>query len=95
MLYSRVGDAPERLLATTIDLRPDWRAWEATEPRELLRPEQPYEGIDYPVEPSRPGAAIGVRQLRDPCIFVDGDARYCYYSAAGEECIAMARLYGG
>ena len=92
VLYTRVGDAPERILATTIDLRSDWQEWEATEPRELLRPELPYEGTAYPVEPSRPGSATGVRQLRDPCLFAEDDKLYLYYSIAGEEGLAGARL---
>ncbi len=94
IVYSRVGDAPERLLATTVDLRGDWHDWRPAEPVDLLAPEMPWEGVSHPVEPSRPGAATGVRQLRDPCIFADNGKLYLYYSIAGEEGIAVARLRG-
>lgn len=93
VIYSRVGDEPERLLATIIDLRPDWTEWAPAEPAELLTPEMPWEGVDHPLEPSQFGPATGVRQLRDPCIFADGDTLYLYYSFAGEEGIAGARLH--
>ncbi len=92
VIYSRAGDAPERLLVTTIDLYPDWRDWQPAEPQELLAPEMPWEGVENPVEPSNFGPAVGVRQLRDPCIFADHDKLYLYYSIAGEEGIAGACL---
>lgn len=93
VIYSRVGDAPERLLATTIDLRPDWTEWAPAAPVELLAPEKSWEGIENPLEPSNFGAAAGVRQLRDPDIFSDDDKLYLYYSIAGEEGIAGACLH--
>lgn len=93
IIYSRVGDAPERLLATTVDMRGDWRDWQPAEPTELLAPEMPWEGAEHPVDPSRFGSATGVRQLRDPYIFADNDQLYLYYSIAGEEGIAGAQLH--
>ncbi|MFB6219028.1 MAG: hypothetical protein ABEH77_07630, partial [Halobacteriaceae archaeon] len=33
VFYSRIGDAPERILHATVDLSEPWREWAATEPR--------------------------------------------------------------
>jgi hypothetical protein len=41
---------------------------------ELLRPETAWEGAELPLTPSWRGAInTPVNQLRDPCIFEDGD----------------------
>ena len=58
--YTQVGDAPERILLAKVDMRLDWQEWAAGEPVEVLRPELDYEGVEYPVIPSRHGAAVGV-----------------------------------
>lgn len=93
VFYSRIGDAPERILRATVDLAPEWTDWEATEPETVLEPEREWEGADRPVEPSRADAADErVHQLRDPGIYEeDGDA-YLLYSVAGERGLAIARL---
>jgi hypothetical protein len=92
VFYSRKGDAPERILASTVDLSRDWTEWEPSEPVEVLRPETDYEGIAYPNEPSEYGSAVEVRQLRDPCVFEEDGRTYLFYSVAGEMGIAMAEL---
>ncbi|HVR35513.1 MAG TPA: hypothetical protein VMS21_06635, partial [Methylomirabilota bacterium] len=92
--YSSIGDAPERILCSQIQLHEDWREWRAVDPVEVLRPEEPWEGADLPLKPSTAGAARGrVNELRDPAIFVDDDGRTCLlYSVAGESGIAIAEL---
>lgn len=94
LFFSRAGDRPERILWSRIDLRDDWLRWEAnmSTPRTLLAPEMDYEGIAYPLEASRSGKAVNVRQLRDPAIFVDEAAAWLLYSVAGETGIGGARL---
>ena len=92
VFYSRRGDAPERILASTVRLTDDWCDWTASEPIEVLAPEKDYEGIQYPVKPSRKGRGLRVRQLRDPCIFEERGKTYLFYSIAGEMGIAMAEL---
>ena len=92
IFYSRIGDAPERLLVATVDMRPDWRKWKPSKPMEVLRPEAGYEGIGYPIRPSQSGSAIKVNQLRDPCIYEEDGKVYLFYSIAGEMGIAMAEL---
>ncbi len=92
VFYSRVGDEPERILLATVRLTDNWRDWQESDPIEVLQPEAPYEGIEFPLKPSRFGSAIKVRELRDPCIFEEAGKTFLYYTIAGEMGIAMARL---
>ncbi len=94
LFYTMVGETPpERIMAGEIDLSRDWTEWSVERSRELLRPEFDWEGASEPLAPSARGI-IGppVNQLRDPCIFEDGDATYLLYAVAGERGIAIARL---
>jgi hypothetical protein len=93
LLYSRIGDAPERILHTTVDLAEPWREWHAPAPETVVEPGHGYEGADRPVEPSELGGIHEpVCQLRDPAILEDGEETYLFYAAAGEQSIAGARL---
>ena len=93
VFYSKVGDCPERILQSTIDLTPDWTQWKASEGSAVLEPEVEYEGADLPLEPSVSGLIMKrVRQLRDPGIFQEGDDTYLLYAVAGEQGIAIAKL---
>lgn len=94
VFWTRVGDAPERVLRSRVDLRGDWESWsEVGEPDELLRPERPWEGAEAPCIPSLRGAVnTPVNQLRDPCLFDDGGRCYLFYAVAGESGIAVAEL---
>lgn len=93
VFWSQVGDKPERILMSTIDLSPDWQEWRATEAVDVLRPERRWEGADAPLEPSIRSVAYGnVNQLRDPAIFSEGDQTYLLYSVAGESGIGIAEL---
>ncbi|MDI1320120.1 MAG: hypothetical protein PSW75_08000, partial [bacterium] len=94
--YSNIGDAPERILRSSLPLVPDWRNWKSGPPEEVLRPETEFEGAKLPVVASRSGA-ITAREnaLRDPAIFTDTDGRvYLLYSVAGESGLAIAELVG-
>ncbi len=91
--YSRIGDAPERILVSHIELIPEWNKWKASPPVTVLAPEMDYEGVRMPLEPSKIDLAPGkVRQLRDPAIFREGSQTYLLYSVAGESGIAIAKL---
>jgi hypothetical protein len=93
VFFTGIGDAPERILVSTIDLAGDWTAWRASPPAELLRPEAPYECPDLPAEPSAPGEIEGkARQLRDPAIFEDVGKIYLFYSFCGEQGLAAAEV---
>ena len=91
--YSNAGDCPERILYSSIDLRPDWHSWKATPPMEVLAPETAYEGMDLPPLASVRGwAPQRVRQLRDPGIFEEDGRTVLLYSVAGEAGIAAAEI---
>ncbi len=92
VFYSRVRDAPERIVVATVTLTDDWMNWKASEPIDVIRPEKDYEGMAYPNKPSNYGSATHVRQLRDPYIFQENGRTYLFYSIAGEMGIAMAEL---
>lgn len=93
VFWTRVGDAPESIMLSTIDLRPDWTKWQVSEERVVLRPERNWEGADAPVEPSVRSTAYGhVNQLRDPALYIEDDVVYMLYAVAGESGIALARV---
>jgi hypothetical protein len=93
VFFSRIGDAPERILLSTIQLDSGPpSSWDLSEPIEVLRPELSYEGADVPVAPSVKGPATLVNQLRDPFVFAEGDKRYLFYGIAGESGIAVAEI---
>jgi hypothetical protein len=93
LVYTIVGEAPERLLLSTVDLAKDWKEWVPSPPQVLLEPEHDYEGAKLPLTPSKNGAIMSpVRQLRDPAIFAEDGRRYLLYAVAGEQGIAIAEL---
>ena len=94
VFYSRVGDCPEHILVSTIDLRANWMNWQESPPRSVVHPQEAYEGADLPLEPSQRGAIHQqAHQLRDPAIFEEDGRVYLLYSVAGESGIAIAELY--
>lgn len=93
VFWTRVGDAPESILLSTIDLRGDWMDWEESEETLLLQPEFDWEGASAAIEPSVRSTAYGlVNQLRDPAIYSEDDELYLLYAVAGESGIALARV---
>ena len=93
VFFTGIGDAPERLMMSTIDPAADWKDWKASPPVELLRPEAAYECPTLPNAPSEAGDVKGpVRQLRDPGIFEENGRTYLFYSICGEQGLAAATL---
>lgn len=93
VFWTRVGDTPEHIKLSTIDLTRDWMSWQESEATEVLRPELDWEGASLALEPSVRGAIERrVNQLRDPEIFVDESGTYLLYSVAGESGIGIARI---
>ena len=93
VFWTRVGDVPERILLSTIDLRKDWRDWKDSEPREVRRPTRAFEGAEQPLQPSlRSSVDHLVNQLRDPYVYVEDNVGYLVYAVAGESGLAIARL---
>ncbi len=94
VFWTQVGEAPERVLSSRIDLSVDWREWKETEPLEVLRPERDWEGADAPRVPSVRSTAYGhVNQIRDPAIFEEDGRVYLLYAVAGESGIAIAEVF--
>ena len=93
LLYTIVGDAPERILHSTVDLTKDWKEWAPSPGEVVLEPERDYEGAKEPLTPSKNGAIhVPVRQLRDPAVFHEDGRRYLLYAVAGEQGIAIGEL---
>ena len=93
IFYSNVGDNPESILLSTINLKKNPDEWNATEPVEVLRPEKEWEGGNLPLQPSsRSAINIPVNQVRDPAVFEENGKFYLLYSVRGENGIAIADL---
>jgi hypothetical protein len=93
VFYSRIGDAPERIVLSKIALNGYWQTWTASAPTDIAAPAEQYEGVDLPIEPSAAGLYYGkVRQLRDPYLFEENKKWYLLYSAAGESSIVIGEL---
>ena len=93
VFWTQVGEAPERILLSRIDLTDDWHSWKESSPAEILRPERSWKGADAPLVASVRSTAYGrVNQLRDPAIFEENGRVYLLYAIAGESGIAIAEL---
>ena len=93
VFWTQVGDTPERILLSRIDLASDWRGWKEGLAEEILRPERSWEGADAPLVPSIRSTAYGIaNQLRDPAILEEDGRVYLFYAVAGESGIAIAEL---
>jgi hypothetical protein len=93
VFFSGIGDAPERILLSTIALTSDWRTWRASPPVEVLRPLAAYECTDIPITPSKAGEAEGPEHaLRDPGVIEDKGRLLLFYSYCGEQGIAAAEV---
>jgi hypothetical protein len=96
VFYSRIGDMPERIMASTILLNIDWKNWTASPPITILESETNDEGVNEPLAKSESGKSIGkLHELRDPCIFEENGKVYLLYSIAGENGISIAELHFG
>lgn len=93
VFWTRVGDAPESILLSTVELNGDWMQWQESDAVVALKPEYSWEGADAPIEPSVRSTAYGtVNQLRDPALFSENGIVYLLYAVAGESGIALARV---
>lgn len=93
VFFTAIGDAPERVLVSTIDLTSDWSAWRATPPVDVLQPETRYECADLAKAPSERGDVEGrVRQIRDPYVFEAQGKAFLFYSTCGEQGVAAAAI---
>lgn len=93
VFYSRIGDAPERIVVSRIVLNDDWNSWTANSPVTVVSPTEDYEGGQLPVTVSKPGLFYGkTRELRDPYLFEEEGRMYLVYAVAGENALAIGEL---
>jgi hypothetical protein len=93
VFFTAIGDAPEHVLVSTIDVRGDWRSWKASQPVDLIAPQAAYECADLPNKPSAAGEIDGrARQIRDPAVFEENGKVWLFYTICGEQGIAAAEL---
>jgi len=93
VFWTRVGDRPERILASTLNVAADWQDWLFGETQEIHRAERFWEGADLAPTASRYGAVMQrVNQLRDPAVFTEQERIYLLYAIAGERGIAIGEL---
>jgi len=104
VFYTSKFDTPESVFLTVIDTdngSTDPADWDTIGQRLILEPELDWEGADLPLQSSKEGPEINVRQLRDPYVFEDtlgtpdpsDDHLYLFYTGEGEEAIGMAELF--
>jgi hypothetical protein len=95
VFWTRVGDAPEHILRSTIELTGAWDTWQPSPPESVLTPVESWEGADLPAAASERGQVTSrVNQLRDPAIHTEGDRVWLLYAIAGESGIAIAEVHG-
>ena len=93
VFFTGIGDAPERVLVSTVDLSGDWTAWKASSPTDVIAPAAAYECVDLPNQPSDAGdIETPVRQIRDPFVFEDQGRAFLFYATCGEQGIAAAEV---
>ena len=93
VFWTEVGDTPEHIKLSSIDISGDWYQWEVSTTLEVLRPEHAWEGANAPLRPSVRSVAYGsVNQLRDPAVYVEGEFIYLLYAVAGESGIGIAQI---
>ena len=91
VFFSAIGDAPEKILLSTIALEGDWNNWKASPAVEVLAPHERYECPDLPVVPSKAGESEGPENaLRDPALFEENGKVTLFYSVCGEQGIGAA-----
>ena len=96
VFHSRIGDLPESILVSIIDIGQDWKKWKASSPQLITTVEHDYEGVDLPFRRSGGGTGHNpLHQLRDPYIFLEeyNNTGFLYYTVKGEKGIAMANIW--
>ena len=93
LLWTRVGDTPERILLSMLNTADDWQQWKLTRTCEIHRAQKSWEGANIVPRASQYGSCMQrVNQLRDPAIFEDAGKIYLLYTIAGEQGIAIGEL---
>ncbi len=95
IFFTNIGDKPERIIHTTLNLNRNWKEWKVKDKTTILEPKLSWEGADLGLEKSVMGAVQGrVRELRDPCVFEDIDGKvYLLFCGGGESGIGIAKIH--
>jgi len=87
VFFSAIGDAPEKILHTTVLMIGDGTQWRATAYQEVLTPQTKYGCPEMPAAPSQTGEIHGpAKQLRDPALFLEGGKIYPHISVLSRAC---------
>lgn len=105
VIWSRAGDCPESLLISPLLVNDatkessggganlDWKQWCLGSTDVLHKPERSWEGCTEPLQPSSYGGCMyPVNEIRDPCVYREGDQVYLLYSVRGEQGLALGRI---
>ncbi len=100
VLYSMIGDTPERILLGTIDttLGTDWNDWKLLPGPRILEPQYWFEHQNTIVTTSEEGKAKDRHRISDPRLLLDEDmgpdrlSGLLFYSVQGEREIATAKI---
>jgi hypothetical protein len=93
VFFTVIGDAPEHVMESTVDLAGDPASWRASAAVDVLVPSTSYECVDLPNAPSGAGDINeAARQIRDPFIFDENGRSFLFYSTCGEQGIAAAEI---
>lgn len=93
VFFTAIGDAPEHVLMSRVDLTGQWTDWRAQDAVDVLTPETSYECIELSNAPSESGdISRPVRQIRDPFVFEDEGRAFLFYATCGEQGISGAEI---
>lgn len=93
VFFTAIGDAPERLLMSTIDMTAPWTGWRVGALVDVLQPERDYECAGLPIAKSAVGDIFEpARQIRDPHVLEDEGKTYLFYVTCGEQGVAGAEI---
>ena len=91
--FTRIGDAPECILRSQIDLNEPEERWIATRPELVLKPERLWEGASLPLRRSQPGMSRNPENaVRDPAVWREDGRLFLLYAVAGETGIAISEI---
>ena len=94
IFYSKIGDKPEKIYFSQLDLKIQDKNWFFDFEEELLRPKFNFEGADIKLKKSEPGDATEPENaLRDPHVAKILNNYVLTYCVKGEFGIAIAELY--
>ena len=94
VMWTRIGDAPECIFHSTIDLANYWRDWYGTEGKEILRSKFDRKCAHIPTSTSTVGGLTKQEPaLRDPHLFEESEEVYMIYAGAEKVVLALQKYF--